>query len=93
MVPVMTSGPAASAHAVLDHIGPGTNVIVPLANGEPVTLLDALQDHADGLDRVTVHQMHGLYDRPFLHGANRWRLDYRAYFLSHVTRKAFHEGG
>jgi acyl-CoA hydrolase len=89
----MTSGPAASASAVLDHIAPGTNVIVPLANGEPVHLLDALQEHADGLDRVTVHQMHGLHDRPFLHGSHRGRLDYRAYFLSPVTRKAFHEGG
>jgi len=89
----MTAGPAASASAVLDHIAPGTNVIVPLANGEPVHLLDALQEHADGLDRVTVHQMHGLHDRPYLHGANRGRLEYRAYFLSHVTRKAFHEGG
>lgn len=89
----MTTGPAASADAVLDHIAPGTNVLVPLANGEPVTLLDALQAHAGGLDHVTVHQMHGLYDRPFLHGADRGRLDYRAYFLSHVTRKAFHDGG
>lgn len=89
----MTSSPAVSADAVLDHIAPGTNVIVPLANGEPVQLLDALQEHADGLDRVTVHQMHGLHDRPFLHGSHRGRLDYRAYFLSHVTRKAFHEGG
>jgi acyl-CoA hydrolase len=85
--------PAASPAAVLDHIAPGTNVIVPLANGEPVTLLDALQEHASGLDRVTVHQMHGLHDRPFLHGTDRGRLDYRAYFLSHVTRKAFHDGG
>lgn len=89
----MTTGPAASAAAVLDHIGPGANVIVPLANGEPVSLLDALQEHADGLEQVTVHQMHGLYDRPFLHGSHRGRLDYRAYFLSPVTRKAFHEGG
>ncbi len=68
-------------------------MVVPLANGEPVTLLDALQDHADDLDGVTVHQMHGLHDRPFVHGSHRGRLDYRAYFLSHVTRPAFHEGG
>ncbi len=88
-----TRAPSTSATAVLDHISPGTNVIVPLANGEPVSLLDALQEGADGLDRVTVHQMHGLYDRPFLHGSHRGRLDYRAYFLSSITRKAFHEGG
>lgn len=88
----MTPGPAASPDAVLDHIAPGMHVLVPLANGEPVALLDSLQAHADGLDRVTVHQMHGLHDRPFLHGSHRGRLDYRTYFLSHVTRKAFHEG-
>lgn len=50
----MTSGPAPSPAVVLDHVAPGTNVIVPLANGEPVTLLDALQQHAGGLDHVTV---------------------------------------
>ncbi|HEX4901312.1 MAG TPA: acetyl-CoA hydrolase/transferase C-terminal domain-containing protein [Acidimicrobiales bacterium] len=86
------TGPAATADAVLEHIEPGTNVIVPLANGEPVSLLDALQAAADDLEGVTVHQMHGLYDRPFLHGSHRGRLDYRAYFLSPITRKAFHEG-
>ena len=80
------TGPAATADAVLEHIEPGTNVIVPLANGEPVSLLDALQAAADDLEGVTVHQMHGLYDRPFLHGSHRGRLDYRAYFLSPITR-------
>jgi len=88
----MTTGPAASPDAVLEHVAPGTHVLVPLANGEPVALLDALQANADALDRVTVHQMHGLHDRPFLHGSHRGRLDYRAYFLSSVTRRAFHEG-
>ncbi len=78
---------------MLDHVGPGTHVIVPLANGEPTMLLDVLQAHAGALEGVTVHQMHGLHDRPFLHGADRGRLDYRAYFLSHVTRPAFHDGG
>jgi acyl-CoA hydrolase len=37
--------------------------------------------------------MHGLHDRPYLHGANRGHLDYRSYFLSPVTRRAFLEGG
>ena len=35
--------PASEPEAVLDHIGPGTDVIVPLANGEPVAVLDALE--------------------------------------------------
>ena len=84
--------PSPDADAVLDHLGPGTNVIVPLAAGEPVPVIDAIERAADRLERVTVHQMHGLHDRPFLHGRHRGRLDYVSYFLSPVTRKAFHEG-
>ena len=34
---------AVPADAVLDHLGPGADVIVPLANGEPVTVLDAIE--------------------------------------------------
>ena len=84
---------ATTPEAVLEHLTPGTQVIVPLAAGEPVTVVDAIQQAADQLERVTVHQMHGLHDRPFLHGKHRGHLDYRSYFLSHVTRTAFHEGG
>jgi acyl-CoA hydrolase len=85
--------PSATADAVLEHIDAGTNVIVPLAAGEPVTVMDAIEDAAETLEGVTVHQMHGLHDRPFLHGRHRGRLDYRAYFLSPVTRAAFNERG
>ena len=84
--------PAVGPDAVLDHVGPGMHIIVPLAAGEPVTVIDAIQRAADRLERVTVHQMHGLHDRPFLHGSHRGRLDYRSYFLSPVTRAAFYEG-
>jgi acyl-CoA hydrolase len=78
-----------SADAVLDHIGPGTALIVPLANGEPRTLLDAVEAGADRLDGVTVHQMHALYDRPYLSGVHKGRLDHVSYFLSPITRPHF----
>ena len=55
--------------AVLEHIQPGTDLIVPLANGEPVTLFDAIEANAGGLHDVKVHQMHAVHDRPYLHGA------------------------
>ena len=77
---------ALEPEGVLDHIGPGADIIVPLANGEPVTLLDALEAAADELDGVRVHQMHALHDRPYLHGAFGDRLRHVSYFLSHVTR-------
>ena len=36
--------------AVLEHIGAGADLIVPIANGEPVTLLDAIERNADRLE-------------------------------------------
>jgi acyl-CoA hydrolase len=82
-----------TADAVLEHVGAGTDIIVPLANGEPVTLIDALERHAaEELRDVRVHQMHVLHDRPYLHGAFGDRLRHVSYFLSHVTRPCFREG-
>jgi acyl-CoA hydrolase len=80
------------AEAVLDHIGAGADIIVPLANGEPVTLIDAIERHADSLTRCRVHQMHALRDRPYLHGVFGDRLRHVSYFLSHVTRPCFKAG-
>ena len=59
---------------VLDHIGPRADSIVPLANGEPVSLLDAVEGHASDLDGVRVYQMQAIHDRPYLHGAFGDRL-------------------
>ncbi|MCC6435948.1 MAG: acetyl-CoA hydrolase/transferase family protein [Acidimicrobiales bacterium] len=78
--------------AVLEHIEPHSDLIVPLANGEPVTLLDAIEANADRLVGVRVHQMHALHDRPSLHGAFGDRLRHNAYFLSPVTRPRFQAG-
>src|SRR5687767_4749013 len=78
---------------VLAHIGPGTDVILPLANGEPVGLLDVLERENERLRGVRVHQMHALQERPYIHGAFGDRLRHVSYFLSGATRKAFWEGG
>jgi acyl-CoA hydrolase len=83
---------AARAEEVLEHIGRGADLIVPLANGEPVSLLDVVESAAADLDGVTVHQMHALHDRPYLHGAFGDRLRHMSYFLSHVTRPRFTAG-
>ena len=77
---------------VVRHLAAGSDVIVPVANGEPVTLLDAIERHAGGLDGVRVHQMHALHDRPYLAGAFGDQLRHVSYFLSHVTRPHFHAG-
>lgn len=51
---------------------------MPLANGEPVALIDALDQESDRLDGVTVHQMHALDDHPYLHGERRPNLTHRS---------------
>lgn len=83
------------AEDVLDHLRPGSNVIVPLANGEPVAVLDAIEAAAEagGLDSVRVHQMHALHDRPYLDGRYGDSLRHISYFLSSITRPRFHDGG
>ena len=79
--------------AVLEHLDDGADLIVPLANGEPVSLLDAIEAGASRFTGVRVHQMHALHDRPYLHGTMRQHLLHISYFLSPVTRPAFHERG
>src|SRR5918999_1228296 len=74
---------------VLAHIGPGADVILPLANGEPVGLLDVLERENERLRDVRVHQMHALHERPYIHGAYRDRLRHVSYFLSGATRQAY----
>ncbi len=84
--------PPTTPDAILDHIASGADLIVPIGNGEPVTLLDAIERNADRLRNVHVHQMHALHDRPYLHGAYGDRLRHVSYFLSHITRPCFAEG-
>jgi acyl-CoA hydrolase len=78
---------------VLGHIRDGDDLIVPLANGEPVSLIDAIEAAAERREGVRIHQMHALHDRPYIHGKARDHLLHVSYFLSPVTRPAFHEHG
>jgi acyl-CoA hydrolase len=79
---------------VLTHIGPGTQLVVPLANGEPTAVLEVVDAAAAAgeLSDVRVHQMHAIHDRPYLAGAYGDRLRHISYFLSHVTRPHFNAG-
>ncbi len=79
--------------ALVDQIPSGAEIVVPIANGEPVGILDELEARADRLDDVRIHQMHVLRDRPYLHGAFRGHLEHVSWFLSHITRPAFRAGG
>lgn len=78
---------------VLRFVEPGADIIVPLANGEPPTLLDTLEENQSSLSGVRVHQMHALSERQYIRGEFGDRLRHVSYFLSPATRKAYWEGG
>ncbi|MEQ8719222.1 MAG: acetyl-CoA hydrolase/transferase C-terminal domain-containing protein [Acidimicrobiales bacterium] len=81
-----------AAEAVLEHIRPNQDIIVPLANGEPRELLDVIEANADQLEGVRIHQMHPLHDRPYLRGEFGDRLRHVSYFLSPITRRHLANG-
>ena len=88
---MLPPGPG-TADDVLDHLERIGDVIVPLANGEPVAVLDAIEAHSDRFDALRIHQMHALHDRPCLHGAFGDRIRHRSYFLSPITRPCYAAG-
>ena len=94
-MPASVAGhPDPDATGVLAHVEPHADVIVPLANGEPVSVLDALEAAAAAgrLEGVRVHQMHALHDRAYIRGELGDRLRHVSYFLSPVTRPSFLAG-
>ena len=86
------SGKKAAPEDVVGLIPRGADLIVPLANGEPPTLVEMLNTESERLDGVRIHQMHGLYDHPYLHGECGDHLRHVSYFLSPVTRKPYWDG-
>jgi len=77
--------------AVLDQLPPGADAIVGLGNGEPVTVIDAIEDGAGTLRNVRLHQMLPLRDRRYINGEIP-NLHHVSWFLSPHDRDAFHAG-
>lgn len=77
---------------VLDYIEPGADLIMPNANGEPARLIDVLEEHAEELQGVRIHQMHALRERRYINGEFGDHLRYVCYFLAPASRKAFQAG-
>jgi acyl-CoA hydrolase len=77
--------------AVLDLIPEDADLIVGLGNGEPVTVLNAIEARAENLSNVRIHQMLPLRKRPHMHG-DFPGLRHVSWFLSPANREAFREG-
>lgn len=79
-----------SAQEVVGLIDQGADIIIPIANGEPIHLLDVLEEHADQLQGVKIHQMLALHNRSYIEGAYEG-LKHVSYFLSGATRKVYQQ--
>ena len=77
---------------ILSFIHHGDDIVLPLGNGEPQVLLDAIEADANRFQNVRIHQMHTMKERDYIWGKYAGHLDHVSYFLSHATRKAFLDG-
>ncbi|RLQ90842.1 acetyl-CoA hydrolase/transferase C-terminal domain-containing protein [Planomicrobium sp. Y74] len=75
---------------VVGLIDKGADIIIPIANGEPVQLLDILEERAEQLDGVKIHQMLALRERSYIKGELE-QLKHVSYFLSGATRKVYQQ--
>lgn len=78
--------------AVLEHVEPDADLIMPNANGEPAKVVDVLEENAERLHGVRIHQMHALRERRFINGEFGDHLRYVSYFLAPASRKAYLAG-
>src|SRR5699024_7216581 len=77
---------------LLYHIHDRDDLIVAMANGEPVRLLDELERHARQFRDVQVHQMQARNNPAYMNGEYKGHLHHVRYFLSSASREAIRQG-
>ncbi|MGW5261870.1 acetyl-CoA hydrolase/transferase family protein [Microbispora sp. NPDC004025] len=77
---------------VLDLVRDGADLIVPTHNGEPHTVIDALEAHADRLTGVRIHQMDPARERSYINGKYPGQLTHVSYYLGPGCRQAYWNG-
>lgn len=77
--------------AVLSHLPADGDAIVGLGNGEPKTVVDAIEAGAAQFNNLRLHQMLPLRGRPYIEGDVEG-LRHVSWFLSRHDKDAFHRG-
>ncbi|WP_030842576.1 acetyl-CoA hydrolase/transferase family protein [Streptomyces hygroscopicus] len=77
---------------VLRWIRRDARIVVPIGFGEPPTLLDTIEAHAEELDGVQIHRMDPYATRPYIQGTYGKHLHHVDYFLGPGSRQAFWDG-
>lgn len=76
---------------ILDVIPDDSDIIIPLANGEPDVILSAIDCNLERFSSLRIHQMLELKDRRYMHGQFP-HVKYISYFMGVYARKAFQNG-
>jgi acyl-CoA hydrolase len=76
---------------ILDLIPDGSDIIIPLGNGEPDAILSEIDDHLDLFSNLKFHQILELKDRKYMHKVYP-QIKYHSYFMNGFARKAYQNG-
>lgn len=76
---------------VFEHLPARGDAILPIGNGEPKTVIDAIEAGADRVEDLRLHQMLPLRHRPYIEGEVEG-MRHVSWFLSPHSREAFQRG-
>lgn len=76
---------------ILDIIPDDADIIIPIGNGEPNELLNAIDQDATRFRGVHIHQMLELRDRGYINGLYPEHVRYTSYFMGAFARKAYRQ--
>jgi acyl-CoA hydrolase len=77
---------------VLNFVADGAQLVVPLAFGEPPTLIKVLEDNCERFTGVRIHQMDPLIPHRYIRGECGDRLRHVGYYLGPGSRQAYWDG-
>jgi acyl-CoA hydrolase len=80
------------AEDVLRLIAPGANIVIPIGFGEPPTVMDIIERHANELSGVRIHQMDPFVSRRYIRGEFGDHLRHVDYYLGPGSRQAYWDG-
>lgn len=80
-----------SIQEILSLIPNDSDIIIPLANGEPDLILSAIDHHPEHFTALRIHQMLELRERKYMQGMYP-HIRYISYFMGAYARKAFLNG-
>jgi acyl-CoA hydrolase len=75
---------------ILSLIPNGSDIIIPLGNGEPDAILSELDENLDLFTNLKFHQILELKDRKYMHKGNA-NIEYHSYFMNGFARSAYRD--